>query len=322
MKSALKKILPRELSGKLRPAWRSFRRWRIRTYQRAAGMVGLNLAKSRDYYSVLPVLESLYRSEKRWNRPSGLPGVRYDLEQLRANFDELISQHAAPVLPPEAYAEHSARGFGPGYPRVDAICSYAMIRKLKPARYIEIGSGLSTYFAWLAGQENAREGRPLAITCVEPYPSALLRSMQGVELIVDEVQNVSHERLARLGSGDVLFIDSTHALRVDSDVAYLFMEVVPRVPVGAYVHVHDIPFPYNIPYPADHWMLGDRWPVYWQEAMLLQAFLACNDSFDIVLSNPLVRHHDEAFIASRIPGYVPFAQDRNTYSSIWLHRTK
>ena len=184
MKSLIKKLLPPDAADRLRPAWRDFRRQRIRTYQSGANVLGLNLSKRADYYSVLPVLEDLYKNEKRWNKPSELVGVAYDADAMRALFDELIRTHAGPVLAPEAYEAQAARGFGPGYPRVDAITTYSMIRKLKPARYMEVGSGLSTHFAWLAGQENAKEGRPLEITCVEPYPSELLKTMD-VNLIVD-----------------------------------------------------------------------------------------------------------------------------------------
>ena len=320
MKSLVKNLLPADIVALLRSSWRGFRRARIRTWHRCANLLGLSIAKRRDYNSVLPVLEELRRTRERWDRPSDLVGIRYDMMAMKRLFAELMERYAAPVLPAADYTQNADRGFGPGYPRVDAITSYAMLRKLKPARYLEVGSGLSTFYAFRAGQENAREGRPMQITCVEPYPSDLLRSMQGVNLIVDQVQNVSASRFATLECGDVLFIDSTHALRIDSDVAYLFLEIVPRVAVGAWVHVHDIPFPYNTPFPSDVWVLGDRWPVYWQEAMLLQAFLMFNKDFEIRLSTPLIRHADEGFVGQRIPDYAPLAIERHTYSSIWIER--
>jgi Methyltransferase domain len=322
MKSLIKKMLPTGLASKLKPAWRSFRRQRIRWYQRVAGLFGLNLSKTADYYSVLPVLEHLYNNQHRWNKPSKLPGVRYDLDAMKHLLDEAIREFASPVLVAKNYLDSADQGYGPGYPRVDAIVSYCLIRKIKPSRYLEVGSGLSTHFAWLAGKENASEGKPLQIKCIEPYPTDLLRSMQGVDLIVDEVQNVPINQFDFIQSGDVLFIDSTHALRIDSDVAYLFMEIVPRVARGAWVHVHDIPFPYNTPFPADTWVLGDRWPVYWQEAMVLQAFLAHNRAFEIRMSIPLIRHSDEAFIEERIPGYHPLKVDPDPSSAIWLERVE
>lgn len=317
----IKSLIPTSMIQRFRPAWRNFRRNRIRTYQRAANTLGLNLAKKRDYYSVLPVLEQLYRNEKRWNRPSGLVGVDFDFDAMRNLLEELVRDHAGPMLPRARYDEIASHGFGPGYPRTDAILSYSMLRRIKPRRYIEVGSGLSTYIAHLAGEDNARDhGRPMEITCVEPFPNQTLRAMKGVNLVVDMVQNVSPDVFSVLEAGDVLFIDSTHVVAIDSDVTYLFMEIVPRVKPGVWIHIHDIPFPFNSPYPASTWVLGDRWPVFWQEAMLVQAFLAFNSKFRTRLSVPMLRHQDESLLTRLLPDYLPVAKDENPPSALWIER--
>ena len=281
--------------------------------------LGVSVAKSKDYYSVQPVLHDLKRNRKRWDKPSALSGLNYDLDAIEVECESLIKQYASEVSLPSIYTDAANLGYGPGYPRMDAIILYCTIRQYKPARYMEVGSGLSTYFAWLAGQKNAAEGHPLQIKCVEPYPSELLKSLD-IELIVDEAQNVSVDEFAFVESGDILFIDSSHALKIDSDVAYLFMEVVPNVSTGARIHVHDIPFPYNTPYPADTWIFGTRWPVFWQESLLLQAFLAFNNNYKIEMSLPLLRFHNEAFLTKTLPDYIPFREDKNPPSSIWLHK--
>ena len=76
---------------------------------------------------------------------------------------------------------------------------------------------------------------------------------------------------------------------------------------GVRVHIHDVHFPFNTPFPADTWLFGERWPVYWNEAMVVQAFLAFNASFEVHLSVPMIRHHDEAFLrtGSRRTGRWP-----------------
>jgi hypothetical protein len=61
--------------------------------------------------------------------------------------------------------------------------------------------------------------------------------------------------------------------------------------------------------------------VYWNEAMLLQAFLAFNPAFEILMSAPLIRHHDEGFLAANVPGYQPVRDEPNSFSSIWLRKT-
>ncbi len=203
---------------------------------------------------------------------------------------------------------------------------FAMIRKLRPARYFEVGSGLSTYYCSLARKQNREEGTDTKITCIEPYPFAKLNEIEQIELIVKEVQDVPLSAFDSLASGDVLFIDSSHILRLDGDVSYLFLEVLPRLAPGVYIHVHDIPFPYNIPYPPEYWtFLEDpqslHWPMYWNEAMLLQALLAFSPAFEVVLSVPMIRHFEEDFVRKTLPIYKSVSEEKNTFSSIWLRRT-
>jgi hypothetical protein len=134
------------------------------------------------------------------------------------------------------------------------------------------------------------------------------------------VQDVDLTLFTSLGQGDVLFIDSSHVLKIDGDVPLVYLEILPRLNVGAVVHVHDIPFPYNIPYPPQLWIFGQEWPKWWNEAMVLQAFLCFNDKFRITMSTPLIRHFDEPFLRRTVPIYESIDQTPNTFSSIWLRR--
>lgn len=297
------------------------RRRRIRAARAAFARLGLNVVKADDYYSTLPVLEEIERTRRRWDAPSGLVGLGLDVTVLQKNLAALADAWECEFM--DVAPDHdanSARGFGPGYPAFDARTLYYVLREHKPRRYLEVGSGLSTYYASLAAERNAEEGSPLAITCVEPYPYDALRTVRGIHLREAFVQDVPLAAFEDLDAGDVLFIDSSHALKVDSDVAFLFLEVLPRLKRGVLVHIHDVPFPYNTPFPADTWLFGERWPVYWNEAMVVQAFLAFNDAFEVYLSTPMLRHADEGFLIDRFPTYTPVAEDRNPPSSLWLRR--
>ena len=94
----------------------------------------------------------------------------------------------------------------------------------------------------------------------------------------------------------MLFIDSSHIVKIDGEVPYLYLEVIPRLKKGVITHIHDTPFPYNVPYPPQLWIFDREWPVFWNEAMLLQAFLCYNDAFKILVSMPLLRYFDEDFL--------------------------
>ncbi len=246
---------------------------------------------------------------------SDVDGLKKQLGDLADRWEDDYATNAG------RWSDNQKQGFGPGYPSFDARTLYYTLRDLKPRRYLEVGSGLSTFYASRAAAANAADGSPLQVTCIEPFPYDALRTIDGIELVEDVVQNVALERFSELGDGDVLFIDSSHTFKIDSDVSFLLLEVLPRLAPGVVVHIHDVPFPFNTPYPSDFWLFGERWPVYWNEAAAVQTFLAFNDSFEVRLSTPLVRHHDEQFLIDRFPDYVPVAKDPNPPSSLWLRRT-
>lgn len=318
----VKAALPRSVFTRLDHLVFAVRRTRIRLLHRLFALLGFNIARRDDYYSTLPMLAEIEQTRARWDRPSSLAGVDVDPETLKTRLAGLAARWEDEFRSATGdYLGNQRQGFGPGYPYVDARTLFYVLREHRPARYLEVGSGLSTYYATLAARQNAAEGEPLQITCIEPYPFEALQALDGIDLVQGFVQDVPVERFEQLEAGDVLFIDSSHALKIDSDVAYLFLEVLPRVKPGVLVHIHDVPFPYNVPYPTDTWLFGERWPVYWNEAMLVQSFLAFNSSFEILLSTPIVRHDDEAFLAKTFDDYVPVADDPNPPSSLWLRRT-
>lgn len=302
----------------------AFRRARIRAVHRILGRLGLNVVRRSDYYSTLPVLDEIERTRARWDRPSTLTGLDIDLPGMRKRLGELADRWEEEFLDATGdYVANTRKGFGPGYPQFDARTLYYFLREHKPGAYLEVGSGLSTYYASLAAARNAAEGSPLRIGCIEPYPFDALHSLPDFDLVEGFVQDVPLERFEALEPGDVLFIDSSHALKIDSDVAFLFLEVLPRLRPGVFVHIHDVHFPFNGPFPADTWLFGERWPVYWNEAMVVQTFLAFNSAFEVLLSTPMIRHDDESFLRDRFGGgYVPLAEDPNPPSSLWLQRVR
>ena len=188
----------------------------------------------------------------------------------------------------------------------DAAVYYALIRQLQPARVIEIGGGHSTRIGSNALARNGN-GR---LTCIEPYPEArLLEAKLNVELIQKRVEEIEVDFFAALEANDILFIDSSHAVKFGSDVCYEFLEVLPRLKPGVWIHVHDIFFPHD--YPAE-WLLDRRLAL--NEQYLLEAFLAFNKSYSPQLANYwLCLDHVEAA--------APLWPTENTRaSSFWMKR--
>jgi hypothetical protein len=63
------------------------------------------------------------------------------------------------------------------------------------------------------------------------------------------MQRAGADVFAGLAPGDVVFIDSSHILMPGTDVDLLFNGVLPALPRGVHVHVHDVYLPDG--YPAD-----------------------------------------------------------------------
>jgi len=281
---------------------------------------GYQVARDEDCYSSLPSVARFRTNVARWNRPSALQGLEYDLAAMKSVLAELLARYLEEFLTYSPYAEVRQMGFRPGYTAVDALTLYMMIRHLKPQRNIEVGSGISTYSCSLAGQRNASEGHPLQITCIELYPFEKLPTIPGIQVLPQKVEDVDISLFQQFQENDVLFIDLSHVLRVDGDVPFLYLEVLPVLNVGVVTHIHDIPYPYNFPYPPELWIFGQEWPMFWNEPMVLQAFLAFNRNLKISLSTHFIRYCEEAFLKQSIPIYESIAQNPNTFSSIWLRR--
>jgi hypothetical protein len=198
----------------------------------------------------------------------------------------------------------------PSFPAADALAYYCMLRKLRPQQVIEIGSGWSSCVLLDTAERFLDRG--LQITMIEPFPDQLLQLLRSgdesrLRLVPEPVQKSSLDEFAALQRDDVLFIDSTHVSRVESDVNYEIFEVLPVLQPGVYVHLHDIFYPFD--YPVG-WMKEGR---VWSEAYLLRAFLEFNDQFEIVLWNDLLAVRDAERLARDFPQW-------QSGGSIWLRR--
>jgi predicted O-methyltransferase YrrM len=166
--------------------------------------------------------------------------------EVIAGLDEL-----APAL--EAIAETEREGadsraprFGQGwFPRLDAACAYAMVRRLAPRRIVEIGAGHSTRFLARAVADGELDVR---ITTIDPAPRAALYGLD-FEFVRAPVQRANRALFAALEPGDMLFVDSSHVAMPGTDVDVILNRVWPALPQGAVVHFHDVFLPDD--YPAD-----------------------------------------------------------------------
>ncbi|MEJ2618154.1 MAG: hypothetical protein P8Z35_24570, partial [Ignavibacteriaceae bacterium] len=100
-----------------------------------------------------------------------------------------------------------------------------------------------------------------------------------------------------LNEGDILFVDSSHIVKLGSDVNFIISEVFPILKKGVIVHIHDIFYPFQYP---QKWFMEGR---AWNEAYFIKAFLQYNDTFSILFFNNFMQrfYSDEVF--KKLPDY-------------------
>ena len=249
------------------------------------------------------------------NNPADkIPGI-----DLRADAQQRFLLEMVDMYPEFDWSEHRIPGrrfhFAQGwYAQADSICLYSMLRLLRPRRVVEIGSGFSS--ALMLDVNDRFLGRRTQLTFVDPYPDRLnlLLSQDDkkqVRIVGKRVQDAPAAIFTELENGDFLFIDSSHVSKVGSDVNFLLFEVLPNLPIGVFIHFHDVFWPFEYP---SKWIAEGR---SWNEAYLLRAFLAFNESFEIAFWVPFAALRWRDIIKERMPAYLI-----DTGAGIWIRRKR
>lgn len=286
----------------MRSAVREIGRGAAMRAQRTLSSLGV-LVVPNHYYSPVADTNELARSKASWARPAPMHGIEVDLDAQAGRLAERVGPFEPEYRGNAAFLEAQANGYGLGFGYVEAQCLHGVIRDLKPARILEIGSGVSTHCMRGAARRNAHEGRPASITCVEPYPSAFLRGCDDIELIVARVQDLDPAIVETLGAGDLLFIDTSHAVKPAGDVLSIYLDLLPRLRPGVVVQIHDIYFPY--PYQRD--LLDTLYQ--WTETALLMALLTNNQHLRILFSLSMLHYERQDALRRTFPEYEPAADE-------------
>lgn len=188
----------------------------------------------------------------------------------------------------------------------DTEVLYTIVRKYQPATIVEVGSGHSTKVirqAVLDGHLNTH------VISIDPHPRTEIRGL------VDKTYREPIEALGNtecfrsLKEGDILFIDSSHVIKTGNDVTFLYLNVIPELPPGVLIHIHDVFLPYDYPREC---VIEKRWG--WNEQYLAQARLAFASAFEVLWAGHFLQHTRGGF-AHHFPhlnGRVP--------RSLWLRK--
>lgn len=162
-------------------------------------------------------------------------------------------------------------------PGSDSAALYCLLRLCNPKQYFEIGSGNSTKFARRAIIDGNLRTK---IFSFDPQPRDEVNSICD-SMIRKPIEEVDISIFEQLEEGDFLFIDNSHRLFMNSDVAVVFLDILPRLKKGTFVQFHDVFLPFDYP---PQWK--DRH--YSEQYMLAAYLLAEGNKLDVLLPNAFV----------------------------------
>lgn len=217
---------------------------------------------------------------------TGEPALRDPADRpYDALFSGALGAFEAPL---QAFgAECRGRDWRPGrvyngaFESGDLELYHAMLRSLKPRRLVEIGSGIST---WYARKALALNGRPCEVTAIDPMPG--YPPPPGVLHHRRPVEEVGTGFLDALEAGDVLFIDSSHGAE---EARYHVETLLPRLRPGVVIHHHDIVYPYA--------------PRFGEEEVVLGFYRDHADAFEVLTGLAWIRARHREALERLVPSY-------------------
>ena len=240
--------------------------------------------------------------------PSDYPEIEAWFAASKGTFLDLLAEieRWAPALLALEGPPPAPRLDQDWFPRLDAAAAYAMVRRSRPRRIVEVGSGHSTRFLARAIVDG---GLTTRLTCIDPAPRASLAGLD-VDWLPVLVQDAPPGCFAELQPGDILFIDSSHVLMPGSDVDRLLNQVLPLLAPGIIVHVHDIFLPDSYP---ESW----AWRGYNEQSAV--AALLQGEAYELLFASHYVASRQAARLATGAIAELPRPESAFE-SSLWLHK--
>lgn len=233
-------------------------------------------------------------------------------EILRHGFSRHLYKYDYPEKRPLGASDTQFYAANGQFGWLDARVLSVLLNELQPRRVLEVGSGFSTL---LIADTNYRHLQgAIRFQSIDPFPRPFLNQpLAGFDGVLQQpVQSVPLHLFEELQSGDFLFIDSSHVCKTGSDVQFLFLQVLPRLKPGVYIHIHDIFLPEEYPM---HWVLEENRS--WNEQYLLHAILTHSSRFEVVFGSmyAYLKHREDLARALNINESETFAG-----SSLWIRK--
>jgi hypothetical protein len=188
------------------------------------------------------------------------------VEELARHQDDFLRFEQTPRPGPEPAWRNG------WLPPLDGMAIYALLAQRKPETYLEVGSGNSTRFAARAKRDHGLSTR---LVSVDPHPRAEIDALCD-EVVRAPLEDADLSRFSRLKAGDVVFIDNSRRALMSSDATAFFLDVLPSLPNGVIVGIHDIWLPHDYP---PEW----KYRYYNEQYLLAAMLLAERPGFEVLL---------------------------------------
>ena len=196
----------------------------------------------------------------------------------------------------------------------DSEYLYNIIRKFKPNKIIEVGSGFSTKMMLNSINKNKDEDSNYncELTCIEPFEYKQLEGLP-ITLLKEKVESLDIKIFKKLKNNDILFIDSSHIIRPQGDVLFEIHRILPELNPGVLIHFHDIFTPRDYP---DDWIYKEH--LLWNEQYFLETFLSFNDRFEVIGSLNYLKHNYWELLSSKCP--ILSKEKNREPGSFWIRK--
>ena len=245
-------------------------------------------------------------------------GYKFNSKKESSNIINFLGKNKDDELSKNIFNYYLCNG---SFEWMDGRILYYFMSLLKPNKIIEIGSGDSTLLMY-----NAKKNLNLStkIICIDKNPHPIIKKLsENNEIILfeDDLVNIDLKLFESIGKNDILFIDSSHTVKMNSDVMFYFGKIFPILKPGVFVQIHDIFLPYEYPL---GWINNG---VFWNEQYLLYIFLQNTEKFRVLFSNNYAKfkfsetlskiqekYYENETLIEREHNKEPFAG-----GSIWLY---
>jgi len=267
--------------------------------------------------STIPSGKFLARNRARIFNPAATAGdgINLNRDGQRLMLEKLTTFYPGFTPPAQPSPGRLYHYDNPMFGFSDAFVLYGVFRSFEPRRVIEIGSGFSSALMLDISKDFLPSTR---FTFIDPYSETIRRVLHArpegnYELLRTEIQDVDAQIFSSLEAGDVLFIDTSHTVKIASDLCSILFGILPVLKTGVLVHIHDIVFPWE--YPEEMVSAGRSY----NELYFVRAFLQYNNAFEILFNSSQMERECHEHYMTKMPGYFKDA-GQTTGQSLWLRK--